>query len=944
MSTNQPGHPFDSTDGPVQDELVGARWWKFDFHVHTPASDDYGKGPDQAVLRERSPQRWLLDFMRAGIDCVAVTDHNTGAWIDVLKRANAELRKERPEDYRPLHLFPGVEINVHGGIHMLAILDPGKGRSDIDQLLGAAGLPEECTVASVTRKSPVEVAQVIVDRGGLAIPAHIDSERGILVQLDGQSLREVMDSPLIIAAEALNKDCLRRFEPKPAWSLVIGSDAHHPGGSPGDGNIGSGHRYPGSHHTWVKMGSPCIEGLRLALLDGAPLAVLRSDEDVGDPNEHAVHVIESITIDNARYAGRGRPLESRFSPWMSAIVGGRGTGKSTIVEMLRLALDRRDDMPEEIRPDFASFASVPRRRDDAGALTPDTEAVATIRKGDGRFRLRWRADETEASIEEQNPNGEWTRGAGDIRERFPVRILSQKQVLALSRDPDSLLKVIDDSPQVGRVDWDSQHEELEARFVRLGGEVREADSKMKLRSRLLGELSDVKRQIRVFEEGGHRELLAAYGRYGSQLRAFEDRLREMTKVERGVRDLADNLGPSAPREEDFDASREAEADALDLLRKSTAGQRALQLRLDAIANEFADFQRKWSGQVDKSAWDRGRREIEEAYDALQERLQREGVEDVGDFGGLVDRRRVIEKRLAGLDKLEEQRATVGARAVEALADIEARRAELTRRRIAFCEDLLTGNELVRVTLIPFGDDPRSAEDEFRTRLDRRDGRLAKDILDEGRESGILAELYADAPEGPEERIATLTARIGRVKKQVTRITGGEDTPERTRWFHTHVRQLRPDQVAHFELWWPEDRLRVDYRRTARSPFLSIAQGSPGQKSAAILALLLSHGDEPIVLDQPEDDLDNHVIHDLIVRQIRDNKRRRQVIVVTHNPNIVVNGDAEQVIAMDHVGGQCVVVVKGTGSLQEPEVREEVCRVMEGGRRAFEARYRRLVRG
>ena len=99
-----------------------------------------------------------------------------------------------------------------------------------------------------------------------------------------------------------------------------------------------------------------------------------------------------------------------------------------------------------------------------------------------------------------------------------------------------------------------------------------------------------------------------------------------------------------------------------------------------------------------------------------------------------------------------------------------------------------------------------------------------------------------------------------------------------------------------------------------------------------------------MLDQPEDDLDNHVIHDLIVRQIRDNKRRRQVIVVTHNPNIVVNGDAEQVIAMDHVEGQCVVVVEGTGSLQEREVREEVCRVMEGGRRAFEARYRRLVRG
>jgi hypothetical protein len=60
----------------------GARWWKFDFHVHTPASEDYGKGPDQQTLRQRTAREWLLDFMRAGIDCLAVTDHNIRAWID----------------------------------------------------------------------------------------------------------------------------------------------------------------------------------------------------------------------------------------------------------------------------------------------------------------------------------------------------------------------------------------------------------------------------------------------------------------------------------------------------------------------------------------------------------------------------------------------------------------------------------------------------------------------------------------------------------------------------------------------------------------------------------------------------------------------------------------------------------------------------------------------
>jgi ABC-type enterochelin transport system ATPase subunit len=121
----------------------------------------------------------------------------------------------------------------------------------------------------------------------------------------------------------------------------------------------------------------------------------------------------------------------------------------------------------------------------------------------------------------------------------------------------------------------------------------------------------------------------------------------------------------------------------------------------------------------------------------------------------------------------------------------------------------------------------------------------------------------------------------------------------------------------------------------------MGQASAGQRAAAMLAFLLAHGQEPLVLDQPEDDLDNHLIYDLVVRQIRANKLRRQIVVVTHNANIVVNGDAEMLHALDFRGGQCRVVQ--AGSLQEQAMREEVCRVMEGGREAFERRYRRLGR-
>lgn len=91
---------------------IGSRWWKFDFHNHTPASDDYGKGPNQAQYMQITHKDWLLNYMRQGIDCVAVTDHNSGAWIDPLKQALQELAFEGHEDYRPLYLFPGVEISL----------------------------------------------------------------------------------------------------------------------------------------------------------------------------------------------------------------------------------------------------------------------------------------------------------------------------------------------------------------------------------------------------------------------------------------------------------------------------------------------------------------------------------------------------------------------------------------------------------------------------------------------------------------------------------------------------------------------------------------------------------------------------------------------------------------------------------------------------------------
>ncbi|WP_158659466.1 PHP domain-containing protein, partial [Pseudomonas amygdali] len=87
--------------------IVGARWWKFDFHTHSPASFDYS--PTDINLKNTiTPKQWLLDYIEKGVECVAITDHNTGAWVDQLKIAAEELRQEN----KIITLFPGVEITA----------------------------------------------------------------------------------------------------------------------------------------------------------------------------------------------------------------------------------------------------------------------------------------------------------------------------------------------------------------------------------------------------------------------------------------------------------------------------------------------------------------------------------------------------------------------------------------------------------------------------------------------------------------------------------------------------------------------------------------------------------------------------------------------------------------------------------------------------------------
>ena len=937
----------------------GARWWKFDFHTHTPMSVDYGKGPTQSALKSIDPEEWLLGFMRATIDCVAVTDHNTGEWIDRLKEELSKLEAAQHPEFRPLHLFPGVELSVNGGFHLLAIFDTASATSDIDSLMGAVDYDgSKGDSDGATRKSPAEVVDIVLDRGGIPIPAHANSYKGLLrpktevsrrTALDSNTIRQVLDIPDILAMEVTERDFTKPGifqERNLAWAEVLGSDTHHLCGD-------TEQSFPGSRFTWVKMAKPTLEGLRLALLDGGGFSVRRSDElDAFDPFLLPNDYVESIDIKDARYMGHG-PHSSKldFSPWLNALVGGRGTGKSTVIHALRLVTQRESDFEAlpthtDSQETFRRFNQVPADQTKDGGLTDSTRIQLTLMRDGVRHRINWGNQNVSATVEDESTLGEWKpSGVQTVTpNRFPLQLFSQGQIAELAGgDPTALL---------GEIDRAAGIEPLRARllervsaFDTCRARIRQLDNKLKgQEGPTTLALQDVERKLARFEAAEHAKVLTAYRHRSRQRQVVDDRIETVEAVAERIDEMASGFQLDVLPDGLFDLASEEDRPVVDLVNAlREALEKAVQDSQD-VAQRLRDVVGSQRDSLKNSKWEARLVETNEAYEGLVKDLKTEGVTDPNEYSTLVGEKQGLDEALKTLESERRELSDLVNDSHKLLQRVCGARQAMTIARRNFLSSALSQNDLVRIEIQPYGNDQKLIESSLRQRLNVLDERFSDDILAPDGESpsrGLVYDLTEGLPQDVDARMSDVENRLNDLKERFESACRGKSS------FGGHFNnylerefERTPDLLDNLLTWFPEDGLSVTYSRLGDgSDFQPISQASAGQRSAAMLAFLLAHGEEPLVLDQPEDDLDNHLIYDLVVRQIRENKLRRQIIVVTHNPNIVVNGDAEMLHALSFEGGQCTV--KQSGSLQEKAIREEVCRVMEGGREAFRRRYRRL---
>lgn len=871
--------------------------------------------------------------MASGVDCFAITDHNSGGWIDELKQTLEALDEEEPEGYRPIHLFPGVEISVNGNVHVLAIFDPSCTTDTVSSLLGSVGYSGQRGVSDTcTTKSFVDVMSEIVGCGAVAIPAHVDRPKGMFEEVSGQTLEQCLTAPGIAAMEL----CELAYA-KPGlftsagtnWAEVVGSDAHMP-------------QDIGRSCTWVKMGTPDIEGLKLALTDGQ-LSLCRYDPAAPDKNQHASAVIESLAVSETKYCGRGSPLKVQFGPWLNAIIGGRGTGKSTLVELSRICLGREEELLGSVKQAFEEFKRVPRSREDRGVLTDNTHVQLQYRKDGGQFRISWGLSDEAATIEQQEEDGAWVRVEGNIVRRFPVRMYSQKQIFEMASGPESLLYVIDDSPEVDKSRWIERWNNEESQYLTLCSQARGLKAALAEEGPLRGELNDVQRTLKVFEDAGHSDVLTNYKESQRQVALVADYARRIRTLPRTITETAKGIIP--PPFDDSDG--ESRSDNMAELEASTGRLREQMATVNTEILPLADRAREavqaWRESVRQSSWRAESRRAKASYDALVESLSEQGVGRPKEHARLVKRRQQLESQITAFAQKRTQLDDTQANIRRSLGQLQLLRQQLTQGRRTFLDSVLGNNPFVRIEVVPYGN-RSTVEDQFRRIIAKEGSEFQNDIRSEDASGGVLGRLYADYPsDSVSDRV--FEERLVSLKEDLLNEARGVPTLDtvRDQRFISHLQRLMTDSPEVYDRlmpWAPEDSLKVSYCSRTGERFRPIEQGSPGQKTAAILAFLLAHGEEPMILDQPEDDLDNHLIYNLVVQQLRQNKLRRQIIVVTHNPNIVVNGDAEFVLVLDVANGQ--TKIKPQGGLQEERVRKAICEVMEGGQEAFERRYRRIM--
>lgn len=701
--------------------------------------------------------------------------------------------------------------------------------------------------------------------------------------------------------------------------------------------------------SWVR-GSPTFDGLRQTLIEPRRRVHIGAAPDSTRSNSN---VIAKVRLRNAPWF---EPNEFLLNDGLVTVIGARGSGKTALADLVALAADARDRE--------ASTASFIQR---AGDLLANIEV-----------ELEWADGST-------TPARDLSEGADDqprvryLSQQFVERLSHRERVASARRD-DFWLD--EDAAEPA----DPLLEEIErVVFEAIPIEDRmEAESFTSLRDARLGDHLESRRADRDTIRR-MTEAIAAENSKKKSVESLKKASDEATRVRAAIEHELKALPTTAPPEH-VKAHQEAlaayKALQVAVQQRASRAQRlqalraALQQEQSRVDDAHQDIRIRYPDLVDDATWEKLRPRVDPtalaALESLataardeERKLRERGTAPAGAAdAGL----QVLESRVAATQKTLGEDETKSKRRAELVKKLEVAQTTETKAKASLADaeganDRITTARNARYQayerLLQTLEAEVAALNELYGPLKQRlaaDSRLQSLSFEVSRHIDlgrwvIDGERIFDLRRPPFRGRGELHEAARSILEPAWRSGSPGDVRAAIEKFHTDYLKDAPQQlrqgVSMLDLGqWLFSTDHISIRYAIKYEGRDITNLSPGARGVVLLTLFLAiddHDDRPLVIDQPEENLDPKSINGLLVPFFIEAAKRRQIIMVTHNANLVVNTDADQVIVATSERSEASELPNfkyEAGGLEDPRIRTLVCQYLEGGEEAFRRRAER----
>ncbi|MDR4499645.1 MAG: AAA family ATPase [Candidatus Scalindua sp.] len=926
----------------------GAHFYKCDFQVHTPRDNNWiGERP----LTDDDRKSYADDFVKAcrekGINAVAITDHHDFAFFNYIKNsASNELDSTGtsiPID-KKLIVFPGVELTLSTPpCQAIAIMDADYPPNNLNQILHLFAItPNGDTEATTIETTPI-TNEIVNSFEELYKKLNtIETLRGRFIVFP--NLNEGGRHTLLRAGNA------EQYRKMPCvGGYVDGAITQH---GTGNTNIVNGIAREwgyknvavfqtsdnrrrdfsdlGNHITWVKWAIPTAEALRQACLAKESRLSLVTPEL---PQTY----IKKLDVTNSKFLGS---FSFDFNQQYTSLIGGRGTGKSTILEYLRWGLCDQTF----ITFDPEQHSEIEKRRQSLieKTLIPFNGEVRVTFSLNGIDHII-KKNSTTKDILLKIADGEFELVKEDeIRRILPIQAYSQKQLSNVGVRTEELKRFIQQpiTTQLNNLKFKLTDNAKKTRssynsFVRkkeIQNEVEEF--KLEIRS-LNNQVENLRKSLSGISKED-QEIISQKSKIDSEQSLISTVQAEFLLISTKVDELIVSLEKyPEPFPTDIEIENEDIMTSINRLRKEKFDEltkHAKQVQTSLNEENMKELNR----YLDK--WSEKKGEFETKYESAKEKTSSNQQQ--------INEIQRIEKRLQELSSTFHERNAVLKDMGDSAEEFNNLREEwysmhqskvnLLKEQAKEFSQLSKGLIKAEITksidisqlkthLLSAVSGTRIREERIQNLCDfilKDENPLEawKNILSELRQ---LAELKISEEKKLSIPETAVLNECGFNEKNITRI----------------IEIMTPENWL--DIATTEIEFNPDFKYTTSNQMgdvIPFSEASAGQQATALLTVLLNQPGTPLLIDQPEDDIDNRAINE-IINNIWNAKKKRQLIFTSHNANLVVNGDSELVICCDYreAGDQTRGIIKAKGAIDSKNVKDEITSVMEGGEKAFRLR-------